>query len=95
VTLHAGIYSFVNKPEQQCFLFKKKGAQENADLAADFLASQVLVLEVALQDVLLCRQHDSSDPHPELLQNMLGSHHLQLLSLLTAAAAVQQARLHA
>lgn len=58
-----------------CFAIAR--APRDADLAADFLASEVLVLEVALQDVLLCCQHDGGDPHPELLQNMLGSYHLQ------------------
>ncbi len=80
------------------FVIRKARASRDSDLAADFLAIEVLVLEVALQDVLLCCQHDGGDPHPELLQNMLGSHHLHLPSLLTtaaaAAAAVQQARLH-
>jgi hypothetical protein len=48
-------------------VLQKEEAPRDADLAADFLASQVLVLEVALQDVLLCRQHDGGDSHPELL----------------------------
>ncbi len=76
-------------------VIQKERSTRNADLAADFLASQILVLEIALQDVLLCSQHDGCDPHPELLQNVLCSHHLHFSSLLSAAAAVQQARLHA
>ena len=36
------------------------------NLAADFLAGEVLVLEVALLNVLLGCQHHSRHPHPEL-----------------------------
>ena len=49
----------------------------DADLAPDFLACQVLMLQVALHDLLLGCQHDCSDPHPKLLKHMLRPHHLR------------------
>ena len=49
-----------------------------ADLAADFLPGEVLVLEVALLYVLLGCQHDSCHSNSELLQHMLCSHHLNM-----------------
>lgn len=54
-----------------------------ADLAADFLAGEVLVLQVALLDLLLGCQHDSCHSHPELLQHMLGPHHLPVPAMVT------------
>lgn len=49
---------------------------DGTNLAADLLACQVLVLEVALRNVLLGCQHDSCHTHPELLKHMLSTHHL-------------------
>ena len=57
------------------------GGGGGADLAADFLAGEVLVLEVALLYVLLGRQHHSCHSNSELLQHMLCSHHLYMLPL--------------
>lgn len=51
---------------------------DGSNLAADFLASEVLVLEVALRDVLLGCEHDSCHTHSELLKHMLSTHHLHI-----------------
>ena len=53
------------------------------DLAADFLACQVLVLQVALADMLLGRHHHSRHSHSKLLQHMLCSYHLCICRVLS------------
>ena len=63
---------------------------QEADLAADFLTGEVLVLQVALLDVLLGCQHDSCHSHPELLQHMLGPHYLPMPALLTVCNLCRQ-----
>ena len=62
--------------ERMCHVTRRDSCAAERDLAADFLAGKVFVLEVALADVLLSCNHHRSHAHPELFQHVLCSHHL-------------------